>query len=350
MRYRCILMPPASPRSACATRIARAGRMRVIAAMAVCVLLGTGGCERDPLPPDIPDVIAPIAPAQLRYESNTDGAVLLEWRRNGEPDLDHYEIHRSEEGTPDSVRIIASTTNFWHVDRALSYDTAYTYFVTAVDRSGNRSAPSNSVRLTSPNTYTPWEPDDAFAVAQNDETGPRILVSWTPSDDDDIARYRIYRSALVPITVPDPALLLAETEQLSHVDRHDLALNLTYHYLVTAVDRGGLESEKAAEASDRVLDVPLLELPVDGAFLPSFGTFSWRHVGAASYRLVVSHAGGASQIWAGTVVPGGEAVVSMQYTGPGLEAGRIYSWRVVAYTKSGEQPNSVSPARSFQVR
>lgn len=318
--------------------------------VAVCIALAVAGCERDPLPPDIPDVIAPLPPAQLRFEANSDGVVLLEWKRNGEADLAHYDIHRAEAGAPDSFRVVASTAQFWVVDRALSYDTVYTYYVTAVDRSGNRSAPSNRVSLTSPNLYSPWEPDDAWAVARNDADGMRVIVSWTESDDDDIAFYRIYRSAGTPLSGPDPSLLLVETEQLSHVDRRDITTGVPYHYLVTAVDRGGIESEKAAEASDLVLAVPVLVSPDDGAFLSSFGIFQWHDVGAASYELEILHAGGAGLVWSGTLTPQQGGVITAQYAGPGLEAGRIYAWRVLAYSRPGEEPNSVSQLRSFQVR
>jgi hypothetical protein len=83
--------------------------------------------------------------------------VTLDWADNGEGDLGGYRVYR------DGVLIASPTTSQW-LDTGLSNGVAYAYRVTAVDATGNESAPSATVSATpvaapvgrqyAPTTYT----------------------------------------------------------------------------------------------------------------------------------------------------------------------------------------------------
>lgn len=97
------------------------------------------------------DVFPPAPPAGLTG-LYTAGAVELIWNPNTEPDLAGYNIYRretenhAERLNPELLRSPLSR------DTALMPDRRYTYWVTAVDLSGNESAPSSEVRVESPHT------------------------------------------------------------------------------------------------------------------------------------------------------------------------------------------------------
>lgn len=95
------------------------------------------------------DRFAPPAPDQLVALAE-EGRVRLFWRSSNAPDLAGYLVYRQGPGgrflrlTPQPI----TTLEFTH--EGLGTGQAITYRVTAVDASGNESAPSNEVQATVP--------------------------------------------------------------------------------------------------------------------------------------------------------------------------------------------------------
>jgi subtilisin family serine protease len=132
-----------------------------------------------------PDPIPPAPPSSLTATAGVE-SVSLDWADNAESDLASYRVYR------DGVQV-AETTASAHTDGGLQAGVTYVYRVTAVDSSGNESAPSGEASATpraAPivETFAP----DSFSVVAGSLTGGslaslavddgnRLLVSGRPA-------------------------------------------------------------------------------------------------------------------------------------------------------------------------
>lgn len=87
------------------------------------------------------DVFPPAPPQQLSAIYTT-GAVELVWTANAEPDLAGYNVYRTEDHSVQRLNKELVPTPIYR-DNAVTAGKTYTYYVTAVDLSGNESKPSN---------------------------------------------------------------------------------------------------------------------------------------------------------------------------------------------------------------
>src|SRR5215210_3967278 len=94
-----------------------------------------------------PDTTAPAAPSGLTATPG-DGSVALDWDDNAEPDLAGYRVYRRSADGSWPTSPLTTTTASNYTNSGLTNGTSYTYRVTAVDGSGNESAPSASVSAT----------------------------------------------------------------------------------------------------------------------------------------------------------------------------------------------------------
>jgi len=95
----------------------------------------------DVYPPPVPEELVAVAEA---------GRARLVWRQSEAPDLAGYIVYRKG-ATGDYVRLTAkpiAATNY--VDTAVVSGQAYDYRVTAIDQTGNESAPSAEVHVAVP--------------------------------------------------------------------------------------------------------------------------------------------------------------------------------------------------------
>ncbi|MGY1681907.1 pectinesterase family protein [Geodermatophilus sp. SYSU D01176] len=107
------------------------------------------------LPPPPSDTTAPAAPAGLTAEPGA-GSVTLDWADSTEEDLAGYVVHRTLSGGDNYARLtgtpIPAST---YVDTTVPVGTTASYRVTAVDRTGNESAPATaSATVTEASTET----------------------------------------------------------------------------------------------------------------------------------------------------------------------------------------------------
>ena len=72
----------------------------------------------------------------------------LAWDRDTEPDLKGYRIYRSENGGFQPLGGIVETPSF--SDKSVQSGKKYRYAVSAIDQTGNESAKSEAVEVTSP--------------------------------------------------------------------------------------------------------------------------------------------------------------------------------------------------------
>jgi len=76
-------------------------------------------------------------------------AVLLDWKRNHEPDLAGYNVYRSDiMGNDYQKRNYSLITEHRYVDEQAEEGRTYYYVVTAVNASGEESKYSNEIEVT----------------------------------------------------------------------------------------------------------------------------------------------------------------------------------------------------------
>jgi len=144
------------------------------------------------------------------------------------------------------------------LDRSVHFGQTYIYRAQRVVRvttggltlelAGPLSAP---VRVDVADVFPPQAPRGlaAVAIAAEDGVAAAIDLNWQPDSDPDLAGYAVYRSegsgAWQRISPAQPVVGPAF---------HDARVQpgQTYHYAVSAIDKGGHESARSAEATDTV--------------------------------------------------------------------------------------------------
>ncbi|MEW6756003.1 MAG: hypothetical protein AB1505_34240, partial [Candidatus Latescibacterota bacterium] len=240
-------------------------------------------------------------------------------------------------------------------DAGLVYETEYTYFVTAMDAAGNQSFASERVSGQPFNSLGPLAPTGLRAFAHNLYILSQldIALDWDASPESDLAQYRVYRS-LLSTFAPDSTTLRAAVTAPRFVDE-EVQVGTVYHYRVTALDRGGKESQPSEEVSDIPLALPELEAPVQGALASATPTFRWQPVaGARRYQVVVTTSPTSGEI---SAIPPTAQTAAVWVGRPerdgrptALSPGQLYYWKVIASTRQDGLENSVSRVESFKVR
>lgn len=306
------------------------------------------GCEREALLPEQADTTPPLAPAGLTVGEAQDGYVVLNWSRNSEKDLQAYVVHRAD-GTSIPFRAIDSTGNNYFVDEPLSYDTLYSYYLTAIDESGNESERSATVTTASPNKSAPAAPVDLAVNGRNIEGAPSIQLEWRPNSEADIAGYLIYRST-APDVRADQSHFLARTPAAFYVDTAIAGTNRMYYYAILAFDAGGKRSDLTGIDQDQALDRPAQVAPAPNQQTTATPDFTWGRVpGAVLYKIVVSRTPAGDEVSSRLVGAGAGPTQTASYSGLPLEIGRVYYWRVGALSKQETAPNSLSASSVFHV-
>ncbi|MDX3135569.1 cellulose 1,4-beta-cellobiosidase, partial [Streptomyces europaeiscabiei] len=182
------------------------------------------------------DQIPPPVPSHVKATDGQPG-VTLAW--NAVPGAAYHLVHRrwDDDGGGNPVVQVAKVTSTSWLDTTVKENLDYSYWVTAVDKAGNKSAKSASTHV-SRGDHAPSAPTGLTATTKP-ATG--IGLTWqapkTPIAQD-LSHYRIYRGERLVDTV--------RSTKTSFVDsgvRH----GATYTYTVTAVDFA--ENESAASAS-----------------------------------------------------------------------------------------------------
>ena len=126
----------------------------VVTAMAAVALVGCGNDS-----PTGPDTAPPLAPELLSGYSKAEGKVSLVWTPNAESDLAYYNIY--EVGVDEPIGFAPAGTRAIVFESPTESPTPYR--ITAVDQSGNESAPSKtiSIEYSTPPTA---EPDNLIDI------------------------------------------------------------------------------------------------------------------------------------------------------------------------------------------
>ena len=183
------------------------------------------------------DTVAPTTPANLQPSNLKYNSVTMSWdKATDNVSLVAYKLFRNDVliGTKYDTDAY-STGRIFHTDATVSPLTTYNYHVVAVDDSGNESAPSTSLPVTTPETdATPPTVPANFRVVS--KTATSYTLAWDPSTDSGsgLRYYRIHGAFISPSPTPTYSMCCGYVEP-----------NTTYTESVTAIDYAGNESQPA---------------------------------------------------------------------------------------------------------
>ena len=214
------------------------------------------------------DTTAPTIPTGLVATSVTTNAIEFSW-----------DTSIDDSGEPPSYRVsrdgveIASTTLPHYADGTVSPSTAYSYTVSAVDGSGNQSAESAALNVTTAgsapvDTSPPDVPVNVRALALSDTS---IQVDWDAvADPGDLAGYQIFRGGS-----------LLTTLAVTTYTNTGLAASTQYSYQVRSYDTNGNYSALSRVATAATPSTPV-EPPPDPVLSGYFVSLTGRSTGAGT--------------------------------------------------------------------
>lgn len=191
---------------------------------------------------NVTDNTPPVAPLNLTAEG-TEGAILLSWDANVEPDVLGYFVYRVENGYRDREMLLLTaevwTTNTFVDSLPKIAKNTFAYRVVALDSSYNISPKSDFSEAKMPDVTPPVSP----VIKRGYLDGTAIRLEWLPNLDDDLAGYALYRSrdglSNWEVMHTDGLLDLATVQ---FVDE-ELEAGQTYFYRLYAFDSIGNRSE-----------------------------------------------------------------------------------------------------------
>jgi hypothetical protein len=312
------------------------------------ILFGFSACERPTENPPEDDGIPPAVPAGLRVYYASDGDVIIEWRSNVERNLKIYKIYRSED---DSLyMLIDSTTSTFYFDDSLDYDITYFYKISAQDFLGRESELSPSVSASPINRFEPARINFLRINGRNWEGEISFYLSWERNRESDVIGYNIYKSDLENFTA-DSSMLIGFSEINFFNDTSHSDLYQNYFFKVRAVDKGGLISSESISVSDIIMDIPSIVFPQDNEIVNFFNEFKIESLNVpAEYEIVVQRNKFFGQFWSRRI--SSEIIndtIAIRFNPPFLEQNVKYYWRIITYSKSGSEPNSISHQYSFTI-
>jgi chitodextrinase len=211
--------------------------------MQIASLTSLNQAEIDAIATALVDSTPPSAPTNLTGTGTSTSAIGLSWGASTDTGtgVKEYLVYRNNTLVKTVTAPLTSVS-----DTGLTQSTQYSYKVEAVDNSGNKSAQTAAINVT---TLTPPPAPDTAAptVPAQVQAAPtaynRVTITWAASTDtggSGIARYIVMSGTTVVATVNAPAL--------SHVHT-GRSPSTTYQYAVKAVDGAGNESAASQTVS-----------------------------------------------------------------------------------------------------
>ncbi|MBN1766119.1 MAG: carbohydrate binding domain-containing protein [Sedimentisphaerales bacterium] len=189
-----------------------------------------------------PDTTPPANPTGLTATAG-EVDVSLDWNNNSEPDLDGYNVYRSTTSGSGYIQLngpLLSSSDY--IDTNVLNGVTYYYVVTAVDNSTNESGYSNEDDATPVNSTPPAAPTGLTA---SDIIGS-ISLDWNDNSESDLDGYNVFRSTTSGSGYSQINVSLVSSSD--YID-HTVSNDITYYYVVTAVDIASNESGYSNEDS-----------------------------------------------------------------------------------------------------
>jgi fibronectin type 3 domain-containing protein len=208
-------------------------------------MIGAASPRRSSLPVTPTDARAPLVPTGLRGVDTEEGVLLL-WRLSPDLDLASYNVLRSQRVEGEYLRINSEPVpgdQARYLDREVIRGTSYYYRVSAVDSSGNESAPCGPTSVLPADSEPP--PELSGLQAEVDADRRSVTLRWNRPEIPDLQGYFVYRESIDPQGQEGKALRLnadplPDTDKPAFADagykERGLAAGGLYRYGVSAVD------------------------------------------------------------------------------------------------------------------
>ncbi len=143
----------------------------------------------------LPDVTAPL-PVQMVDASLTEKAVTVSWQKAADEDVVGYDVFRSVEGPTEKYEQLNKQplTQLNFVDRdSLHQGSTITYYITAMDRSNNKSMPSKPALIVVPIDSASMKPVENLTISKN-EKDSSANITWR-SGAQNVSGYIVFRKS-----------------------------------------------------------------------------------------------------------------------------------------------------------
>jgi hypothetical protein len=214
-----------------------------------------------------PDAAAPPAPRNLRGIAG-DRLVSLSWDKSTAKDVIGYNVYYTRDSGRDYVRTNEKPeADRTGLDVRLQNDETYFFVVTAVNGQGRESEYSSEVSLKPHAPVKPEAPEDLTTDVQ----GRTVTLTWKAGLDKNVIGYNVYYSK----TSGKDYRKLTKAAPLKDTEcrLNGLASGSEYFFVVTAVTREGLESDRSSEAEAKpqedTVNEPAPELPLKRTKVPT---------------------------------------------------------------------------------
>ncbi|WP_211748211.1 fibronectin type III domain-containing protein [Paenibacillus sp. Marseille-Q4541] len=176
------------------------------------------------------DTTPPAAPTGVTIDENgvTQNSVIVRWTAPADDDVLGYKVYVND-GNSDKITYVNGTGTTFLMVQDLMAGTSYTVTVTAIDKSGNESAKSDSVSIDITDQTLPTAPMNLKASDVKDTTA---MITWDASTSNvDITGYEVYLNNSLLDTINSKSYNLS-----------GLTANTSYTIKVRAVNSNGIKS------------------------------------------------------------------------------------------------------------
>ncbi len=137
----------------------------------------------------------PPAPPTGLAATAGDGQVSLDWDVNPEPDIEGYNVYRSETSGESYTQIATLLATSNYLDSSVVNETTYYYVVTAVDLGSNESGDSSEVSATP----TAQVSDDVTIIKAEYRTRRQVLTVQATSSQGGVAVLTVFDATMTEI-------------------------------------------------------------------------------------------------------------------------------------------------------
>lgn len=183
------------------------------------------------------DSTPPAPPVQSNVSTPSSRHLQANWNASSSSDVLGYNVYRWSAGQSESEKIKLNTglvdnPYIEFGDYTVDRDLRYNYHITAVDKAGNESAPSNTKNNTLADASTPLP---TAALAASSDIGI-VELKWLGQTAWDLGGYRVYRSPRGAASFS--ALSAASEPELGFIDS-SAVVGAAYDYYVVTTDLSG---------------------------------------------------------------------------------------------------------------
>ncbi len=281
-----------------------------------------------------PDKTPPAKPTGLKAVTRP-GIISLSWEKNKEADLKGYYIYRASTREKEDFNMLykeALPGNSFTDTLPGVAKNEFVYYISAVDKHFNVSAPSDTVIALLPDTMAPHAP----VIRDLVYAGGIVKLNWAQPDDDG-KLFDVYRSDDSINSIAYKKVTTIATSDKSFADRV-AAKGKAYHYYIVAKDNAGNVSPRSAKRSVYA-DMDSVAVTAAGDVKASYNsrdtavTISWVSPAADLRGCIVYRKDAEAQRFRAV----SSVMANNSFTDKDVEAGKTYLYLVRSFYNSTDK-------------